>query len=95
MAKPTDGFVIESTPPVDLGEWWVRRACGVVKAWAGYPRTLTTSSQMRDHAKQIKSIIADDTLLIEIDVHYDEDEWSVSGNGDFARITFWSPGACG
>lgn len=95
MAKPIEGMVIESTPPADLGDVWLCRACLVIEAWDSMPVELVTGSEQAFLAQRM-DLICDHGLTATVDHEYSEDEWSVNnGNEGLERVTYWSPGACG
>ena len=95
MSKPTDGMVIESTPPADLGDVWLYRACQVIEAWDSKPRELITGSENAFLAARFDLVQAHALSSI-VDHEYGPDEWSLNNQMDgHERVTYWSPGACG
>jgi hypothetical protein len=93
MSKPTEGMVIESTPPADLGDVWLYRACQVLEAWDSKSRELITGSENAFVAARFDLVQAH-ALTSTVDHEYGEDEWSLNnGKEGHERVTYWSPGA--
>lgn len=95
MAKPTDGMVIESTPPADLSVVWLDRACKIIELWDSVPMELVVCPAHEQSVGEMRDLAKKFGLELEISL-YDIDEWSVNnGKEGYERVTYWSPGACG